>query len=151
MKKGGRFEVRVERRERRVGGKGWGSRLKLKFVEMDRGVTEEKRKADPSRAKKAHARDGMAERLNVKPSLYKETDSKRRYQSEEKVHDEILDVGKDLAEDEEADEKSGDGETVAAKPIEIFLGARFAHKKHDGCAAIERRNGEKIKGTEEKI
>src|SRR5271166_1045916 len=62
-------------------------------------------------------------------------------QLEKQVHDEILHVGKDLTEHDQANEKSGDSETVSAEPVEVFLRAGFAHEEHDGGAAIERGNG----------
>ena len=70
---------------------------------------------------------------------------------EKQVHDEILDVGKYLTEDNQADEQAGNGKTVAAQPVQVLLCAGFAHEQHDGGAAIEGRNGQKIKSAEQEI
>lgn len=67
------------------------------------------------------------------------------------MHYEALDVRIDLAEDDQADEETGHGKAVAAKPVEIFLGGGFGHEEHDSCAAVERRNGKKIESTEEEV
>lgn len=60
---------------------------------------------------------------------------------EKDAYDVILDVGKDLAENEQAEEQTCHGKTVAPEPVEILLSAGFAHKQHDGSAAVERRHG----------
>ena len=71
--------------------------------------------------------------------------------SEKEAHREAFDVGKDLPKDDQADEQTGDGETVASQPVEIALGFIFAHEHHDGCAAIERGDGKEIESAQEKI
>ncbi len=64
---------------------------------------------------------------------------------------EILHGGEDSLKDEQPDKNSCHGEVVAAKKIEILLGAGFAHEKHDGGAAIEWGEREKVKGAEKQV
>ncbi len=54
-------------------------------------------------------------------------------------------------EDDQAHEKAGHGETVAAKPVQVTLRAILGHEDHDASAAIQRWNREEIEGAEEKI
>lgn len=62
-----------------------------------------------------------------------------------------MDDGENPLENDQAYEQTGHGETVAAQPIEIPLGAILGHEDHDAGAAIQWRNRKEIEGAEEKI
>ena len=59
--------------------------------------------------------------------------------------------GENPLENDQANEQTGHGETVAANPVEIALGAVLGHENHDAGAAIKWRNREEIEGAEEQI
>ena len=53
--------------------------------------------------------------------------------------------------DDQAYEETCHGETVAANPVEVLLGSRFAHEQHDASAAIQRRSRDEIEGAEKQV
>lgn len=62
-----------------------------------------------------------------------------------------FDRRKDVAKNKDADQNPGHRERAAAHPVDIAAGAVFAHEEHDYRTAIERRNRDQVKHTEQKI
>jgi len=71
--------------------------------------------------------------------------------SEEETEGRILYDWENLPKYDQAHEKAGHGKTVTAKPVEIALGAIFAHEDHNAGAAIQWRNRKEIEGAKEKV
>ena len=70
---------------------------------------------------------------------------------EQMTFDEGFHRWKDVSEDEQANKKSRHSEIAAANHVQIAAGARFVHEQHHYGAAIQRRNRQKIKDSEEEI
>lgn len=69
----------------------------------------------------------------------------------ENSHGKKLDVGKDPLKQDKPDEESSHRIGVSADPVEIPLGAILRHQQHNPRAAIEWRNRQKIKSSQEQI
>jgi len=81
----------------------------------------------------------------------KQSAEAERRGSEEDAEGHTLNDWENPPEDDQAHEKAGHGETVAAQPVEVTLRAILGHEDHDASAAIQWRNRKEIEGAEEKI
>ena len=96
---------------------------------------------------------GCAESIQTKAGVFRTGTTRfaRQKRSEEQVQNEGLHVRKNLTKNQQANEQACHAVIVATDPVQITLRAVLGHQQHDGGAAVERRNGQKIERAKKQI